>query len=97
MKQEYFIKENSFIAKIAAWKLKTPRVAIVIGKTIHLANTSKEDLINNEKWLKHELCHIGQFKKYGFVNFIYKYLVESLTTGYYMNKFEVEAREAENL
>lgn len=96
MKPAYFIKENSFIAKIAAWKLNTSSVAIVIGKTIHLANSTKEDLITNEKWLKHELCHVNQFKKYGFVNFIYKYLIESIKRGYYKNKFEVEAREAED-
>lgn len=97
MKPDYFIKENSFIAKIAAWKLRSNRVAIVIGKTIHLTNATKEDFVKNEKWLKHELCHIQQFKRFGFVNFIYKYLIESMKKGYYMNKFEVEAREAENL
>ncbi|MEO6893593.1 MAG: DUF4157 domain-containing protein [Ginsengibacter sp.] len=93
---EYRIKENSWIAKIAAGKLKSDNVAIVIGKTIHLYHVSGEDFLKNEKWLKHEMCHLQQFKKYGFFNFIFKYLWESVKVGYHQNKFEAEARDAEN-
>ncbi len=92
---DYSIKENSWIAKLAAFKLKTKRVAIVIGKTIHLHNTSKEDFLKDERWIKHELCHVKQFHQYGFINFIIKYLSESIKNGYYSNKYEAEAREAE--
>ncbi|MEO6228848.1 MAG: DUF4157 domain-containing protein [Ferruginibacter sp.] len=91
------IKENSWIAKIAAWKLSSHSVAIVIGSTIHLFNTTKEQFLSNEKWVKHELCHIRQFQQYGFINFIIKYLIESIRKGYYNNKYEVEARQAESL
>jgi hypothetical protein len=92
---EFLIKENSWIAKIAARKLHSENVAIVLGKTIHLYHVSKKDFLRNEKWVKHEMCHINQFKKYGFFIFICKYLWESLKVGYYKNKFEVEARKAE--
>jgi hypothetical protein len=92
---DYFIRENSWIAKMAAFKLRSARVAIVIGNTIHLHNTTKEDFLKDESWVKHELCHIMQFRKYGFFRFIYKYLLESLKHGYYNNKYEVEARSAE--
>ncbi len=71
-------------------------MAIVIGKTIHLHNVSKEDFLENKQWVKHEMCHIRQFKKYGFLPFIFKYLWESVRRGYYQNKYEVEARLAEN-
>lgn len=91
------IKENSWVAKVAAWKLGSHAVAIVIGGTIHLSNVSKEQFLSNEKWVKHELCHIHQFQQYGYLNFIIKYLLESIRTGYYKNKYEVEARQAENL
>ena len=94
---EFEIKENSLIAKIAAMKLQSENVAIVLGKTIHLHHVSKEDFLKNEKWVKHEMCHLQQFKKYGFLLFILKYLWESVKVGYYKNKFEVEARNAENL
>jgi hypothetical protein len=89
------IKENSWIAKIAAGKLQSDNVAIVIGRTIHLYHVSKEDFLKDEKWVRHEMCHIQQFKKHGFLPFILKYLYESLKVGYDNNKFEAEARKAE--
>lgn len=94
---EFLIKENSWIAKLAAKRLKSENIAIVIGKTIHLYHVSQQDFLKDEKWVKHEMCHIAQFKKYGFVNFIFKYLVESMRTGYYNNKYEIEARSAEEI
>lgn len=68
---------------------------MVLGNCIHLHNTSKEEFLQDKKWLKHELCHVEQFKKYGFIGFIMRYLWESLKKGYYNNKYEVEARDAE--
>lgn len=91
------IKENSFIAKLAALKLNSQQVAIVIGSTVHLHNCSASAFLQNKRWVKHELCHIQQFKRYGFLSFIFKYLIESIQHGYYKNKFEAEARETENL
>lgn len=93
---KYQIKENSWIAKIAAAKLKSANVAIVLGKTIHLHRVSKTDFLKNEKWVKHEMCHLQQFKKYGFFNFICRYLAENIRAGYYNNRFEAEARQAES-
>lgn len=95
--EHYTIKENSWIARIAAWKLKSHSVAIVVGSTIHLHNSSSAEFLKNEKWLKHELCHIHQYRQHGLVGFIVKYLWESIRKGYYNNKFEVEARAASEL
>lgn len=89
------IKENSWLAKIAARQLRTGSVAMVLGNTIHLYNTSKEEFLQNKTWLRHELCHIQQFRQHGLVGFIVKYVWESIKKGYYNNKFEVEARKAE--
>lgn len=91
------IKENSWIAKLAAKKLKSGNVAIVFGKTIHLHNVSAEYFLDDKKWLKHEACHIRQFKEHGFFIFIVKYLWESIKHGYHNNKFEAEARLAEEI
>lgn len=96
-KSTIHIKENSWIAKIASLKLKTNSMAIVLGKTIHLYNTNTFDFVKDEKWMRHELCHVDQFKKYGYLNFIFMYLWESLRKGYHNNKFEIEARQAEVL
>ena len=82
---------------MAAVKLKSHSVAMVLGKTIHLHNVSKENFLNDSRWLKHELCHIRQFKEHGYIGFIVKYLYESMKKGYHHNKYEEEAREAEEL
>lgn len=95
--EKFTIKENSWLAKIAAKKLGTHSVAMVLGSTIHLNNSSKEEFLQNEKWVRHELCHIRQFRQHGFFPFIIKYLWESLRKGYYNNKYEKEARQAETL
>lgn len=91
----YSIKENSWIAKLAALKLRTKRVAIVIGSTIHLHNTSKQEFLKDERWVKHELCHVRQFEEHGFIPFLAKYVWESIKHGYFNNKYEVEARAEE--
>jgi len=89
------IKENSWIAKLAAKKLQSENAAIVIGSTIHLYHVSRQQFLQNEKWVKHEICHLQQFKKHGRLIFIIKYLWESIHHGYYNNKYEIEARKAE--
>ena len=86
------IKENSWMAKIAARKLKEKKVAMVIGKTIHLHNTSKSEFLLNKRWLRHEIAHVKQFKKFGVMQFLFMYLMESFNNGYDNNRFEVEAR-----
>lgn len=66
-----------------------------LGNTIHLYGVTTQAFLSNTKWVKHELCHIKQFKKYGLIGFVLKYLWESIKVGYYKNKLEVEARWAE--
>lgn len=94
--KEFSIKENSRLAKIAAWKLRGKRVAIVLGKTIHLHGASKEDFLSNKRWLRHELKHVQQFEQHGFLTFLAKYLWHSLFHGYHNCCYEREARDAEN-
>lgn len=89
------LKENSLFALVAARKLRVPAVAITIGNTIHLYRTRKEEFLGNPRWLNHELAHVEQFRRHGFIKFIALYLLESLRKGYYNNRFEVEARAAE--
>ena len=91
----YRIKENSYRARLAAWKLSSNKVAIVFGSTIYLYNASREELLANNRWLRHELKHIEQYKRFGFFTFLFLYIAETIRNGYVNNKFEVEAREAE--
>jgi len=91
----FIVKENSFWARLAAKKLGSDAVAMVLGKTVHLHHISKQDFLQNERLLKHELCHVRQYQQHGFIWFLFQYLWETFRKGYYNNKFEVEARKAE--
>ncbi len=93
---DFSIKENSNIARIAAWYLGFPSMAIVFGTTIFIWNIRKDNFLQDKKHLAHELCHVAQFKRYGFFKFIILYLLESIKNGYFNNRFEVEARKAED-
>lgn len=90
------IKEKSFVAKIAARKLKSDHVAMVLGNTIYLSGAGRADLLNNKSWLRHELKHVEQQLRYGCLWFLLLYLWESIRHGYYNNRFEQEARAAEH-
>jgi len=90
------IRENSFIARIAAHRLRTERVAIVFGTTIHLHQTTRKEFLSNQSWVLHELKHVEQYQSKGMIRFLWQYLMESLRNGYQDNAFEKEARDAEN-
>jgi hypothetical protein len=89
------IKENSWMAKLAAHQLKADKVAMVIGRTIHLYNASKQEFLSNKKWLRHEIAHVKQCRKLGVARFLFLYLMESFSKGYENNRFEIEARQHE--
>lgn len=76
--------------------MKADKLAIVFGTTIHLHNTSRNELLANKKWLRHEVAHVHQWLKHGRIKFVALYLFESFNKGYYNNGFEVEARSKEN-
>lgn len=90
-----YVKENSWLAKIAAAKLKAGKVAIVFGRTIHLHNSKRDEFLQDSDWLCHELKHVQQYHQYGRIGFLVRYLFDWIKHGYYNNKFEVEARASE--
>lgn len=89
------IKENSWLAKIAARQLNSESMAMVVGKTIHLHNSSRENFLRNKRWVRHEVAHVKQYARLGIIRFIIFYLLESFNKGYENNKFEVDARQKE--
>lgn len=89
------IRERSFRAKIAAYCLGVENVAFTLGKTIYLYNATAQEFMHNTRWVKHELKHVEQFKRYGFISFLARYTIETIRKGYHKNKYEVEARNAE--
>jgi hypothetical protein len=90
------IRENAWVARIAAKKLRFSYVAIVIGHTIYLHNTTITHFVSIRRWTTHELKHVEQYEEHGFLGFLIKYFIEYLKNGYYNNRFEIEARAAEN-
>lgn len=89
------IKEASWLAMLAARKLGVRQVALTLGDTIHLYRTSRQEFLANSRWVKHEMAHVDQFRHFGFWNFVARYIWETVRKGYYMNRFEVEARSKE--
>jgi hypothetical protein len=86
------IKENSFRAKIAAFNLRIPKVAMVWGQSILLFNTTKEEFLADKEWVCHELQHVMQTKKVGKYKFFWRYVANSFKNGYYDNIYETDAR-----
>lgn len=91
-----FIKEKSWIAKLAAMKLQSDNCAIVFINTIYLHNISKQDILTTEHLLRHEVMHVHQWKRFGALLFLWKYITYSIKYGYFNNPLEVEARKAES-
>lgn len=90
------IKEDSLMARLAAWKMGAFSVALTLGNTIHLHRATAAEFTADRSWVLHELKHVEQFRRHGFLPFIILYLAEWLRKGYYNNRFEVEARAAES-
>lgn len=90
------IKENSLLAKIACIKLHSSAVALTLGNTIHLSGVNREDFLNDKKWVCHELAHVSQYRRFGFIPFLFMYIRDSILHGYFNNKWEVEARSKEH-
>lgn len=89
------IRENAFIAALAAKKLGTSNIAVVFGHNIFLHNTSTEAFLQQKRWVLHEIQHVAQYRKYGFFPFLFLYIYECLKNGYPNNRFEIDARAAE--
>jgi len=89
------IIENSFLAKLCAKKLKVINIAVTIGNTIYLHNATKQELLDNKRWICHELVHVKQYINLVKFKFLFLYIIESIKNGYTNNRFEIEARNTE--
>ncbi|WP_310393068.1 hypothetical protein [Hymenobacter sp.] len=84
---------RSPLARIARVVLGSPRVAMVVGQTVHLSGATRAQFLADAEWVAHEQVHLRQYREHGLLSFLWKYLVESARVGYYHNRYEVEARE----
>ncbi len=83
---------NSPLARVARLVLRSPRVAMVVGQTVHLSGATRAEFLADAEWVAHEQVHLRQYREIGLLPFLWKYLVESARVGYYANKYEAEAR-----
>lgn len=90
-------RPKSNVARIAAWVMRSSSCALVLGRTIHLYGADISELIANKAWIKHELAHVAQYRRYGFLPFIFRYVWYSIRFGYGLNPLEIEARAAEKI
>lgn len=90
------IKENSAVARLAAWKMKSDNIAIVFGRVIHLYGASRTQFLANKAWVRHEVRHVRQYQQHGFWGFLWLYVTDWMRVGYYNNRFEKDARLAEH-
>ena len=95
MAKKVFIRQNSWLARLVAKKLGFLRVAVVIDRNIYLHNATVQEFMKNRRWLLHELKHVEQYEV-GLFRFFKEYFSEYRKNGYDNNRFEIEARQAEN-
>jgi hypothetical protein len=88
--------EKSWIARLAAIKLKSYGAALVLGNAIHLYNITKQEFLSSPRLVRHELKHIDQYQRFGVFGFLSRYAWYSLKYGYFNNPLEQEARGAED-
>ena len=91
------ILENSPYAAVAARVLGARSVAMVLGRCIHLHGATRTQFLTDRLWLRHELVHILQFRRLGFLRFMILYAWWSIIYGYENNPLEREARELSTL
>ncbi len=83
------------VARLAAWKMGSPNIAIVFGSVIHLYGVSREEFLANTAWVRHEVRHVRQYREAGFWPFIWRYLRDWSRYGYFDIPYEKDARKAE--
>lgn len=93
--QKIKVVENSRLAKFAARLAGDDgKYAITFGKTVFIS-CKKEEFYAEPWWVRHELTHVRQYKEYGILGFLKRYIGYSIFHNYYEIPFEKEAISAE--
>lgn len=89
------IQEQAWLAWLAARCLGTRRVAVAWRSSILLWGVNRPDFLANAAWVRHEVCHLKQYRRYGTAGFLLRYGLGWLRYGYQQHPMELEARAAE--
>lgn len=93
--QSFRVVGNSKLAKIAGRiNGEREKYAVTFGKTIFVSCT-KEDFLSEHWWVRHEVTHVEQYKKFGIFGFLKRYFAYAIFYRYRENPFEKEAISAE--
>jgi hypothetical protein len=93
--QSFKVVGHSWIAKVAGRMTgQELKYAVTFGKTIYVS-CDKNAFLSERGWTRHELTHVGQYKKYGVLEFLKRYVFYSIFHRYENNPFEKEALYAE--
>lgn len=95
------MKVDVYVAK--GWRLAYMKLTSFIQRKNFIGFTTfnrsfwvVEKYKHDRRLMAHEFKHIEQIEKLGRFKFLFKYLWQNITKGYYKNSFEVEARAAEH-
>ena len=83
------------LAFFGAAFLRSRKMALVTGSTIHLWKTTRDEFLSNHSWVCHELKHVQQYQEHGIAKFLLIYFSELIKNGYQNNKLEKEAIDNE--
>ncbi|TMI69800.1 MAG: DUF4157 domain-containing protein [Bacteroidetes bacterium] len=93
--QKIRVVENSKIAKMISGLIGYKgKYAITFGRTVFV-NCTKDEFYAQPWWVRHELTHVRQYKEYGILGFLERYIGYSLFHKYDEIPFEKEAISAE--
>ncbi len=63
--------------------------AITVGNIIFVS-CSRKEFIEDKRWVKHEITHVNQYKRYGLIGFWKRYFAMLIIYGYNNHPMENE-------
>ena len=95
--QSFRVVPHSILARMAGkMSGQEEAYAVTIGKTIFIS-CDKDYFLSDTSWVRHEVTHVGQYKKLGILEFAKRYLFYSIFFHSYSKiPFESEAISAED-
>jgi hypothetical protein len=75
-----------------ASKLTPGTEGVTLGENIYIWPPEKAE---NKRLIKHEMCHVRQWERYGKIGFLSRYIYEFIKYGYKASPLELEATLAE--
>jgi hypothetical protein len=93
-------KSGLTIPGVELCEVKMPEqyLAFTVGEYVFVNETLFMHPEALTRWVRHEVVHVEQSQRYGWggMGFVVRYFAEQFFVGYAKNRYEIEARRAEN-